>query len=305
MAQEALPTTTRIPGIGDLRLPVTRSDLLLLLVAFMQIGLGAETYLAHLISGSVKPMETIPVIFGPVAGVILLGALGLRLRGGKLPATLVIMLVAGASIGVGLIGSAFHWARIIPPASFPDQTLRWDWIIFAPPVAGPLAFAGVGLLALIAALEDTRPETGQLTLPGIISFRTPLLQTQQFHWLIALGLFAATLSAFLDHGRTGFESPFTWIPVGVGLFGAVTTTLMAVYHRHTEADYFIFFWTMVLMILLGVIGLGLHINADLPEGSAGINVERFVRGAPVMAPMLFALMGAFGIITMVGAETVE
>lgn len=303
MATETLPQTTRIPGIGDLRLPVTRSDLLLLLVAFMEIGLGVETYLAHLISGSVKPMEFIPVVFGPVAGSILLFALVMRLRGAKLPATLIILLVAGASVAVGLIGSAFHWSRVLPPASFPDQSLRWDWIIFAPPVAGPLAFAGVGLLAIIAALEDTRPETGRLTLPGVISFSTPLRQTQQFLWLIALGLFAATLSAFLDHGRTGFENLFTWIPVAVGLFGAVTTTLMAVYQKHTTADYFIFFWVMVLMILLGVIGLGMHVNADLPEGGGGINLERFVRGAPVMAPMLFALMGSFGIITMVGAET--
>ena len=75
-------------------------------------------------------------------------------------------------------------------------------------MVGPLAFAGVGLLAIIALLEDTKPETGKLTLPGIITFNTPLPQTRQFLWLIALGLYAATLSATLDHARTGFESFF-------------------------------------------------------------------------------------------------
>ena len=58
---------------------------------------------------------------------------------------------------------------------------------------------------------------------------------------------------------------------------------------------------MLLMLAVGVIGLGLHVNADLPEGEPGIQVERFIRGAPVMAPMLFAIMGSFGLITMIDA----
>ncbi len=297
---------TRIPGIGEFWLPVTRNDLLLLMVALMLIGLGVETYLAHLISGDVKPMEFIPVVSGPVFGLTLLGALLLRLwRGTALVSTLMIIGIALASIAVGVIGSAFHWTRAIPSGALAAQGLQWEWLVYAPPIAGPLSFAGVGLLAIIAVLEDTRPETGRLTLPGVISFRAPMTQTRQFLWLVALGLFAATLSAFLDHGRTGYTSVFVWIPVVLGLFGSIATTVMAIYHEHHEADYFIFFWTMLLMVGMGVLGLGLHINADLPEGGAGIQLERFVRGAPVMAPMLFALVGTFGLITMIGAETVE
>ena len=298
-------TSTRIPGIGDFQLPVTRNDLLLLLVALTEIGMGVETYLAHLISGSIKPAEAIPVVFGPVAGLILLFALYLRIgRKSMTLSTLVVMGVGAASIGVGVIGSAFHWARALPPSTI-GQSLRWDWLIYAPPVVGPLAFAGVGILAIIALLEDTKPETGKLTLPGVLTFQTPLPQTRQFFWLVAFGLYAATLSAFLDHGRTEFENIFVWIPTVLGLFGAIVTTVMAIYRHHTETDYFIYFWVMVSMILMGVLGLGLHVNYDLPEGAAGINVERFIRGAPVMAPMLFAIMGSFGLIAMLGAETDE
>lgn len=294
---------TRIPGIGIFRLPVTRNDLLLLLVAFTEIGTGLETYLAHLISGGVKPMEAIPVIFGPSAGLLLLIAMAMRLRQGpRLPSTLLVLGVAAASVAVGVIGSAFHWARAVPPPNL-GQSLQWDWIIYAPPVLGPLSFAGIGLLAIIALLEDTTPETGRLTLPGVITFNTPMPQTRQFLWLVAFGLYAATISAFLDHGRTSFENIFVWIPAVLGLFGSVTVTLMAVYPTHRKSDYFVFFWVMVLMILMGVLGLGLHVNYDLPEGTAGINIERFIRGAPIMAPMLFAIMGTFGIVTMVGAET--
>ena len=314
MTTETLETTdtprrppSLIPGIGEFHLPLNRNDLLLLLVAFTLIGMAVETYLAHLISGNIKIGEAIPIIFGPIAGVILIGAVFLRVRAQKatLSSSLIVIGVGVASTIVGIVGTAFHWARALPPVDFPGYQLRWDWIIYAPPVMGPLAFAGVGLLAIIALLEDTKPETGMLTLPGVITFKTPMAQTRQFLWLIAFGLYAATLSGFLDHARTGFEDVFTWIPVALGLFGSVVTTLMAVYERPTKADYFIFFWVMLTMVAMGVLGLGLHVNADLPEGSASIQVERFIRGAPIMAPMLFAIMGTFGLIAMIDAETTE
>jgi len=305
--EQQTTNVSQIPGIGAFHLPLSRNDLLLLLVALTQMGLGIETTLAHLISGTIKPAEAIPVIFGPIAGLILIVALFLRIRAGKatLLSSLIVTGVGAASVAVGILGTAFHWARALPPGNFINYGLRWDWIVFAPPVAGPLAFAGVGLVAIIALLEDTRPESGKLTLPGVITFNTPIPQTRQFFWLIALGLYAATLSAFLDHARTNFQDFFVWTPVVLGVFGAVVTTLMAVYSHHTHADYFIFFWVMFLMIVMGVLGLGLHINADLPEGSAGIQLERFIRGAPVLAPMLFAIMGAFGLITMIDAPVEE
>lgn len=290
---------TMIPGIGEFNLPLTRNDLLLLLVAFTEIGVGFETWLAHQISGGIKPAEAIPVVFGPIAGIVLLAALGLRLRYAAVTAsTLIIIGVASLSIVVGVLGSAFHWDRALGPG----ETLRWDWVIYAPPIAGPLTFAGVGLMAIIAALEDTRPESGRLSLPGVLTFQTPLTQTQQLLWLVALGLVGATLSAFLDHGRTEFDQVFVWIPVVLGAFASVVTLVMALYHYRTSTDYFIFFWTMMLMIGVGVLGLGLHLNADLPEGpSGGISTERLIRGAPVMAPLLFSIMGVLGVITMIGA----
>lgn len=311
MAQDVSETSSsqvsHIPSIGDFHLPLSRNDLLLLLVAFTEIGLGLETALAHLISGGIKPAESIPVVFGISAGIILILMLGLRIRarGATLFSSLGVILTGIASIGVGIIGTAFHWTRALPPVDFPTYGIRWDWIIYAPPVAGPLAFAGVGLLAIIALLEDTKPETGKLTLPHVFTFHTPLPQTRQFFWLIAFGLYAATLSAFLDHARTGFGSVFVWIPIVLGVFGSLSTTLMALYTDHKKGDYFTFFWTMILMIVMGVLGMGLHINADLPEGSAGIQIERFIRGAPIMAPMLFAIMGSFGLIAMIDAEVQE
>ncbi len=294
---------TRVPGIGTFKLPLKRDDLMLILVAFNMVAIGFETYLAHLISGGIKPGEAIPVGFGPVAGVIMVVALFLRIRG-KAPTqtTLVILGVAAASVVVGILGTAFHWERGIAPAVMPGNRIRWDWLIHAPPVLGPLAFAGIGLMGILSALKEKVP--GQFEFPGVFSLNTPLSKTRQLLWLVGLGLAAATFSSFIDHARTDFEDPFVWTPVVIGVFGSVVTLVLAMLPKHTSSDYFVFFWTMMLMVLLGVMGLGLHINADLPEGpQGGINTERFIRGAPVMAPLLFANMGILGLITMVGAET--
>lgn len=295
----------RIPGIGEFILPIPRSDLLLILVAFNEIMVGLESYLAHLISGGIKPMESIPVIFGPTAGVILLIAIYLRLRHNAIPlATLIIIGVAAASIGVGVLGSAFHWQRDLAPTSLPGSRLRWNWLIYGPPALAPLAFAGIGIMTIICALEDTFPETGKLELPGVFKFKTPLKKTNQLFWLVTLGLLAATLSSFMDHGRTDFENIFVWTPVVFGIFGTVVTLLMSLYEKRNNSDYFVFFWTMILMIVVGVLGFGLHVDTNLAEGTGEIVKDRFIRGAPPLAPMLFANMGLLGLITMVGADDV-
>jgi len=50
------------------RLPLTRDQCMLLMAAVNEIFLGIDTYLAHLISGTIRPNEWIPVIFGLTAG---------------------------------------------------------------------------------------------------------------------------------------------------------------------------------------------------------------------------------------------
>ncbi len=54
---------------------------------------------------------------------------------------------------------------------------------------------------------------------------------------------------------------------------------------------------MVLLIVVGVIGFVLHVQFDLTAQNA-IVPERFLRGAPFLAPMLFANMGLVGLITL-------
>jgi hypothetical protein len=54
---------------------------------------------------------------------------------------------------------------------------------------------------------------------------------------------------------------------------------------------------MLLLILAGVVGAVLHIGDNLTAGGLFV-VDRFIRGAPVLAPMLFANMGTLGLIAI-------
>jgi hypothetical protein len=54
---------------------------------------------------------------------------------------------------------------------------------------------------------------------------------------------------------------------------------------------------MVLLIAVGVVGSVLHINDNLTSRGVFV-VERFIRGAPFLAPLLFSNMGTLGLIAL-------
>jgi hypothetical protein len=98
---------TVFPTIQRWRLPLSRDQFMLLMVATNQIHLGADTYLAHNISGTIRPNEWIPIIFGPVAGGLLLLA-GLTTLRYRHLATVIATLTLLASVIVGFMGAYFH-----------------------------------------------------------------------------------------------------------------------------------------------------------------------------------------------------
>ena len=89
------------PIARTLKLPVSRDQAMLLMLAVNELFLGVDTYLAHSLSGTLRPYEWIPIYFGPIAGALLAlaGLLALRQRAfASLLATLVF--VASAAVGV-------------------------------------------------------------------------------------------------------------------------------------------------------------------------------------------------------------
>jgi hypothetical protein len=284
------------PALKRVRLPLTRDQLVLLMAAFNMFMLGVETYLAHLISGTIVLREWIPIIFGPVAGVLLLlaGLLSLRLR---VVASATATLVFIASIVVGLLGAYYHLTRAVLPAAPAGAQVSILLLIWAPPILGPLTFALVGVFGISAAWIESPPDSGVLSLPGGLRLALPFSKTRAFLFAVSLGSLATVISSVLDHARTNFTNPWLWLPTGIGIFATATAATLGLIANPTRGDIRTYMVGMLLMILAGLLGLLLHVQFDLTSQGT-IVIERFLRGAPFLAPMLYADIGLWGLIVI-------
>jgi hypothetical protein len=197
---------------------------------------------------------------------------------------------------VGLLGTAFHWERAyLASGAVPEGSL--GWLIFAPPVAGPLAFAGVALVGLMAALHEKPRDSGRLELWNLATFTSPMTKTQQLVLLVGLGYAGAAVSAILDHARSDFGNPTVWIAIASGVFATAVTLTAAFARRTSRGDQLVYFWTQILMVGVGLLGLGMHLGVDL-AGTGELSLERLINHAPVFAPLLYTNLGFLGLIAI-------
>jgi hypothetical protein len=284
---------------GKRLFPLSRDQMMLLMAAINMLFLSIDIYLAHNLNGTIRLREWIPIIFGLVAGVLLLIA-GLIDLLHRHAASIIVTIVLIASIVVGLLGAYFHIARAIRPTAPLGDMVTISLLIWAPPIVGPLIFSLVGLWGVVAAWIEEPPDSGKLELFefwGETHLRMPFSKTRVFLLMVSLGILATLLSSVLDHGRAQFENPWLWPPIVIGVFATIVAFGLAMIDRPTRGDIGIYFVAMVLLLLIGVIGFVLHIGFDLTTQNA-IVPERFLRGAPFLAPLLFANMALVGLITM-------
>ncbi len=288
------------PKLRNVKFPFSRDQFVLLFVAANEIILGVDIFLAHSISGTIVPNEWIPIIFGPVAGVILLVAGAIALRRRKLATTLGTI-VFFSSIFVGVLGSYFHIRR----AFLMDATLLTNFdlnlLVWAPPLLGPLSFAGIAILGMFAVLKEEETDSGVLLLPQGKKLRLPLSKTNVYFILVSLGILTTLISSVLDHARTGFENPWLWLPTGIGVFAIVASFILADEQDDPRSESIVAVVAMALMILVGVLGFFFHIQTDL-TANFDIVQERFLRGAPFLAPLLYCNMGLIGLMVMLDPE---
>ncbi len=287
---------TLFPVFAGPRLPVSRDQAMLLMAATNEIFLGVDIFFAHQISGSIVGAEWIPIVFGPVAGMLLLAA-GLLARRRRDVATVFANAVFAASIVVGLLGAFFHLRYALLPSAPVGSRVTVDLLVWAPPLLGPLTFCLVGLIGLSAAWLEDPPDSGVLVLLRGRRLRLPYSKTQAYLFMVGMGSLATVLSSVLDHARTGFHDPRLWLPTAVGVFATVVSVALGALDRPTRRDLRVYFVAMLLMIAVGLGGAWLHIHTDL--GTTGtVVLERFIRGAPFMAPLLFADIGAIGLLAL-------
>lgn len=291
---------TIFPAIHKVKIPVSRDQLFLLMAAINEIFLGIDIYLAHMVSGTIVPREWIPIIFGPVAGVLLLlaGLLALKRRG---IATIIANIVFVLSILVGLLGAYFHIIRGILPSGPSGQQVSVNLLVWAPPIVGPLVFSLVGLIGLSAAWVESPADSGRLIFFGERSLQLPYSKTRAYFFMVSLGTLATLLSSVLDHARTPFTNLWLWLPVAIGVFAVIVSAAIAIFEHPTRADLIVYVSAMVLLIGVGVIGAVLHVNQDLTAQGVLVQ-ERFIRGAPILAPLLYANMGALGLIALLDPD---
>ena len=287
---------TIIPVIRRYRLPLSRDQLMLLMAAANEILIGLDTYLAHSTSGTIVPNEWIPIIFGPIAGVLLLLA-GLIALKNRPTATIIANLTFLSSIVVGLLGAYFHLQRWILPAAPPGEQVSLILLLWAPPILAPLTFSLVGVLGMSAVWIETPPDSGVLTLLGGYRLRLPYPKTQAYFYIVGMAALVTVISSVLDHARTGFVNPWLWLPTAAGVFGVAVAITLGAIDKPTRADLMTYLVTMVLFIIVGVIGFILHINDDLIAENTVV-IERFIRGAPLLAPLLFANVGSLGVLVL-------
>lgn len=285
------------------RLPVSRDQCMLLIAAVGEIGTGCETYLAHRAGGALRGAEWIPFVFGPAAGLLLLLAGLLAFRRRTLASVLATVVFA-ASIVVGVLGAYFHVLRAILPSAPVGQRVALDLFFWAPPVLGPLAFTLIGVFGTSAAWIEDPPDSGRLVLPGGLHVQLPYAKTQAYFYITSMGIMIALISATFDHANTGFRDPWLWLPVGGGVFAMVVAALLGMIDRPTRGDLLTYVAAMVLLIVVGIVGASLHIKHDLTAGGVVV-LERFLRGAPFLAPLLFTTMGMIGLIALLPEKQQE
>jgi hypothetical protein len=266
------------------------------LVALNELLLGVETYVAHQISGTIVPNEWIPIRFGPVSAVLLVVA-GLYALRRRSAATILASFVFLASIAVGLLGAYFHLVRAVLPYGPVGERITVPLFVWAPPILCPFTFALAGLMGLSAAWLESPPDSGTLLFPGGRRLRLPYSKTRAYFLIVTLGLLATVVSSVLDHARTDFASPWLWLATGVGVFGTAAAAAMGAMDKPSRRDLWTYIAAMVLMLLVGVVGAGLHLLTDLTAGHVLV-VERLIHGAPPLAPLLFSDMGMIGLVLL-------
>ena len=87
------------------------------------------------------------------------------------------------------------------------------------------------------------------------------------------------------------------IAIIFGLFSTSVVLYLSVAREWTRGDGLVYFWTMITAVIIGVLGFGFHLSADL-AGTGAISMERILAFAPVLAPLLFSDLGMLGLLVV-------
>jgi len=234
-----------------------------LFALFNLAGLAPDIFLAHSTNFFRHRTEYIPLVFSIVSPILLTPAVVLLVLGKVRTWRALGYVVGWGSVFVGVGGLGLH----LKSQFFQQWTLAS--LVYAAPFAAPLAYTGIGLLLIMNRMVDTD------------AMEWPL-------WVIflALGGFVGNfIFSVTDHAQNGFYHHSEWIPVCSSAL-AVGFILMPLVTHVSRAFLRVCAWLMLLQAAVGLLGFGLHLNADI-RGIGPTLLDRAIYGAPIFAPMLF------------------
>lgn len=276
--------------LANLKLPIEKNRLLMLFVGINLMFTGIDVALAHSINQFIPVYEWIPVYYFPF-GALSCIYIAFQNKPGKWSSLLQITLML-IGVLVGIIGTAFHANAVLNPGGH----LTWSWIVFGSPILAPLAFSGISLLGLYAITEEVEGQPGKLEINGIGIFKAPISRDKHFLWLVGLGFAASTLTSIIDHAQYGYTF-YKMIAIIFGLFASSVVISLCVSKSWGKGDELVYFWTMIAAVVVGVMGFGFHLSADL-AGTGAFSLERILAFAPVLAPLLFCDLGLLGLLVV-------
>ncbi len=229
--------------------------------------LALDIFIAHSINRFVHPAEWLPLVFSIVATVMLLVEMawkGPRPTGHGGDGRWLGLIVGWGSVAVGVAGLLLH----LQSAFFEEQTLKN--LVYTAPFAAPLAYTGLGLLVLLNRMM-------------------PSVSAEWATWvvLLALGGFLGNFVLSLaDHAQNGLAHPMEWWAVDSAALAIGALAMLTALpgdrglRRYVAA-------ILLVQVATGVVGAGYHVagNLRLPGETLW---DRFLYGAPVFAPLLFA-----------------
>lgn len=227
--------------------------------------LAPDIYLAHSTNLFHHRAEYLPLYFSLGAPAVLLAALLAR-EAGALAVRwwrLAAYLIGGAAVALGVAGLVLHLGSHF----FYENTL--ESLVYTAPFAAPLAYTGIGLLLIMNGMVDTE------------SVEWPL-------WvlLLALGGFVGNfIFSVADHAQNGFFHPTEWVPVASSAFAVGVLALP--FLIRVDRSYVPFCAAaMLVQVAVGLLGFYYHVASNLRKEAPDL-FDRFVYGAPAMAPLLF------------------
>ena len=241
--------------------------------------LAIDVYVAHAVNSFRSRPEWIPVLFSLVAPLALARGLWInRLRAS--PRGIAGSIVGYAAIVVGVAGLLFHLSN----AFFELQTIKS--LVYTAPFAAPLSYVGLGLLLVLNRRIDDRG-------------------AEWARWVVFLAMagFVGNVALSLaDHAQNGLFSAVEWVPV-ISASYASTFLLVALNTKSRS-----FLWACVglqlAQIVVGIVGFTLHLRSNLSHGTAPV-LDRFLFGAPIFAPLLFADLAVLAAIGLLNSLRVQ